>query len=578
MNWLGWLGAATIAILAQPAAAQYQLCPPNTVLAGPTGGNAAPPTCRSIQTSDLPPSSAVAGCTGVNATDICLQAALVATGGSILTLQPITYSLSKPLVISTDRQVLNCNGATLQPSATGSNFNLINVGYQTSQVNWAGVKNCRLTGNSPTGGYALSVHNVGNFHAEDVWIDHTFCGVDDERTNADLYEYIWGYTVGNSCQAFYWYANPTGYPGNGQRSDQLTLISVALNAGFYGNDGFVWDGIANTLNMFETVFLETNHGFWVRNTAGNVNWFPQFSSIYDLQVEGAISVACQIDGGRNLHFTDSFCINNYGQTDSGTGHNQGNNDNAALVINPDGAGSVTSNIHFAGGSVGLAAQQCATLDAQAVFITGTDFRSCSQKSSGTKPSVELQYSAPYGSADYGFENIKFCGAYGDTPTTNYGLIRDANVGSVHVNGGNFNYCLTGEIQDNSTNYSLVVVGSTDRNGNPLPPSAGQFVSNAAPSVSSCGSSPSIGGNNLSGILTTGSGSPTSCTITFASTSAGGGTGLGLIKNVIMQGTTAATGAFPVITAASPTGFTFARADGAAMNGQVFYYHVSQGAN
>lgn len=39
----------------------------------------------------------------------------------------------------------------------------------------------------------------------------------------------------------------------------------------------------------------------------------------------------------------------------------------------------------------------------------------------------------------------------------------------------------------------------------------------APSVSACGSSPSVVGNNQAGTVTTGTGTPTSCTLTFNTT-------------------------------------------------------------
>ncbi len=63
--------------------------------------------------------------------------------------------------------------------------------------------------------------------------------------------------------------------------------------------------------------------------------------------------------------------------------------------------------------------------------------------------------------------------------------------------------------------TLTVTGAATVNGTTLTV-AGHFVtSGSAPSVGSCGSSPSVSGSDTAGLVTTGGGGPTSCVVTFA---------------------------------------------------------------
>jgi hypothetical protein len=477
--------------------------------------------CAILDPSQIIPTPLVWGATGRGVVDdtSALQAAInwAARTGTTLFLGPLTYLFKPPLTIG---KTLNISGSgwnqTILLETPGSSANAINIGYQTDQLHGVSLRNLQIKGQNPTGGYAISAHNAANTIIENIWLQYPFCGIDDEYSNTNTYKTIWGYTGGTNCQIFYAHANPSV-----GRSDQLVVHDFFVNSLFSGNDGFVWDGFVNTVDLENVILLRTKHGFWVRNTTGSTTGWPQFAEIYDLQVEGAQVAACEIDAGRSIYFTNSFCYSFYGQGDG-----QGNADVAAFIVNPDGAGSVTADIKFDGGQIGGSGKQAALLNAQGVYFNGTTFRGASLSSANAYPSVELQYSG-YSSSDYGFTNVKFCGEFGDVTQTSYGLVRDANVGQTTIGNSNFNYCQIGEIQDNSTLLNLFVTGSIDRNRNPLPPSAGTFISNATPTASACGTSPTVTGNAYVGFVKVGSGIVTSCTITMPA-------GLGELAGVVIM--------------------------------------------
>jgi hypothetical protein len=442
----------------------------------------------------------------VDAAD-ALQSALdyAAVSGDAVFLKG-TYLISHSLTLS---GMASLKGPADETAATlllapGSSFDAVKIGFQRAQTNFVHVENLRIKGQNPTGGYAIHTRLTADTQVRNVNIDHTFCGINDDQSNTNRYEQVWGYTVGTNCQIFYWHATSG-------RSDQLILRDVMLNADFHGNDGFVWDGFANTLDVINVVFLETNHGFWVRNTSASSTGFPQFADIYDLQVEGAQTAACQIDAGRSLYFTDSWCHSQYGET--GIGGNQGNNDTASLVINPDARASVTANINFNGGSIGVSAKQAALLNAQQVRFNGTLFRSSSLLTANAYPSVELTSTPGVLSEDYTFNDVKFCGVYGDPLQNSFGLVRDANVTLVKVIGSSFHYCQSGEIADFASGPYLVVSGSVDRLNNPLPTSYGGYISNSVPTLSSCGNA-TVEGTASSGTIHTGKTATNTCTLNW----------------------------------------------------------------
>ena len=354
-----------------------------------------------------------AKCDGLTNDTVDIQATINAaeaqTSGNGIVLFPSATCVFTPPLTITSTVWLKGEGRdqSYLKEVSGSSANFINVGYQSPQINGVQISGLQFVGNAPTGGYAISAYNVGRFHVSDITLANTFCGLEDEYSNYDQYEYVWGNTVGTNCQMFLWYSNPSV-----GRSDQLLLHNIGINGGFYGNDGIVLEGHVGTINAQNIAFLQTNHGFWINSSLNTTSAYPAFGSIYNLQVEGAQSAACEIDGGRQFYFTDGFCHSEYGET--GPGGVQGNDDAAALLINPDYTHSVTSDIKFENMSIGISANFAGLIQGQGIYFSNVSWRGSSLATPEGAPSVQINGTPGEGSADYAFVNNKFCGIFGDT--------------------------------------------------------------------------------------------------------------------------------------------------------------------
>lgn len=485
-----------------------------------------------------------------------------------------TYNVSQGITINGPYPVSirgQGMGVTTIQGSTGENYSLISYGNTAvgaTQTQFGGIYGLRLmAGSGATGGYAISSVHTANFTVRDVAF-LAYCGIEDRQSNNNTYDNIWGYTVGTGCQAFWMHVTSADQAAGG-RTDQVTMNNVHLNAQYYGNDCFVMTGMVQTVNQYNNTLMQCKRGWFSDASQNTTSQFPQFAFVYNLQVEGAQVAAVEIDGGRDFHFTDSAAFGDYGQT--GSGGTQGNNDTAAFYVKPDGSASVTSNIDWKGGTIGNSAHQAALIQAQGVRFSSMAFRNSSLASQYANPSVELQGAGGFSSQDYQFSNIKFCSIYGETPSVSYGLVRDANVGTTIVSNADFASCHTGEISDASIGTNLAFYGGIDRNQVPLPVSLGKFHSNANPTITSCGTSPAVGtgwSNDVNGVVNTGTGTFTSCTVTFSSAWASAPT-------VFLQGT----GTVPfTITGQTTTSFTFSRTDGGNLAAQTVYYRSTQGGN
>lgn len=482
-----------------------------------------------------------------------------------------TYNISQSITINGPAPVCikgQGQGISIINASNNSNYNLISYGNTAATANQTeggGVYNLSLiTNDTATAGYAISAIHTANFTVRDIIII-SFCGIEDEQSNNDLYDNVWGYTRGTNCQAFFAHVTQATQDAGG-RSDQLTINNFHINSLFYGNDCFVWQGMVNTINMYNDTFLQCNHGFWINASQNTESLFPQFGFIYNLQVEGAQTAGVEIDGGRKFYFTDSDIYDFYGET--GPGGNQGNADIAAFLVEPDKTESVTSDIGWKGGEMGGTAAQVVVLNAYGVKFSDTDFRGASLSSPEAYPSVELKYttSANNGSGDYLFSGVNFCSIWGDTVQASYGLIRDANVGALQLVNVDFHWCVNGSIQDNNVGQ-FKFSGGIDPSNIPLPVSSNTFVSNTPPTLSSCGAGAAVAGNNLSGTIEPGSGSPTSCTLTFANTNAANNNGVGCISSIMFQ--QPSTSAF-YGSSATANGFTVSLQSGGALPSAIPY--------
>jgi len=517
-----------------------------------------------------------ARCDGTADDKVPLQSAISAVqtmagqGGSdtgIVELPAGSCAFTAPLAITATVELTGQGGALTElKKIGGGGANLLNIGYQSAAVSSVRIANVKLSDTLNVGGYAISVVNAGLTLVENIVLDNTFCGVEDRKTNWQTYRNIWGYTKGNNCQAFYWHA-----VSGSEASDQLILNNIGINMQYYGNDGFVWEGMAQTLNAQNIIFIQANHGFWVRTSPIVGLNYPAYGAIYNMQIEGAQTAACEFDTGQMIYITDSFCVSKYGQ--AGTGGTQGNGDAAGLEIFADGGR--TSDLKFENMQIGLSANYTVLMHAHHVDFNNVTLLPSSLATPGGAPAIQVN-SGVGSSTDYGFSNVAFCatvpGVY--TPQNNYGLVLASGVGSVHVANGNFRGCLTGEVYE-TTATALTISSSTDRSGLPLPDSHGAFVSNQAASATNCGTGPQVSGNNLMGVVHTGTGSFTNCTINFA-----GSHGIGSITGLWLQGTGVPGGPPGLVYPynSSQLSFTFARSDGASLADQTVYWRASQGTN
>lgn len=508
-----------------------------------------------------------------------LQAAIneaQATNG-VVDLGTRCYLFTPPL------QILQANGGPIKmqgkgqfltqlKAVAGSADNLINIGQSAplgSQLQGVEVSGLTLTGNGQTAGYAISARHVANTVMREIFLDSTWGGIEDEQSNNDLIEHVWGYTTGTNSQALLWWADAAALAVGG-RSDQLTVSDFHVNTQYLGNDGVVLKGMAQTLNGYNITVLAANNGFYVDNSLNTVSVFPAFVFVHNLQIEGGKTSACRIAGGRYMTFTDAYCYDMYGAT------GQGNNDTAALWITPDATASNTSSISFIGGSIGISRTQAAILQGQGIYFTGTLWRGAGLSAANTYPSVELVNPAVGGSADYIFTGNKFCGTFGDTVQNSYGIVRQANVGQTVVQGSDFNYCQTGEIQDNAADR-MIVTGGIDRNLKPLPESTHVFISNAVPTLGAdCGAGATISAssnNTIGEVHIGGAGAVAACTINFTNSNAAANNGNGATGPVIFQSTTGNQTYLPTV-GITANAVTFGRSDGTNMGfGEVIYYRA-----
>lgn len=503
-----------------------------------------------------------------------------------LWLGPKTY-LATDLLINQPMQFAGSGQfATIikNPSA-GLSSSILKIGQtaaNASQVQGVVVSDLTLSGNSPTSGWAISNRHTANTLIKNVYLDQVWWGIEDEQSNSNVYFNISGYTRGSGGCAFKWWTDATAIAAGG-RSDQLSLYDVKINNQYGGNDGFCWSGPTATLNAVNLVMLQSKRGFWVDATGTTGSVFPQFASVYNLQVEGAQVAAMEIDGGRDFDFTDGYLHSQYGQT--GALGNQGSNDTAALVIHGDSANSNTSSISFTGMSIGGSAHEAAKMDAIGVSFNNVRWRGSSYAAVGTLPSVRLTNpGAVFGVFDFQFVNNKFCGlSAGESAQNNYGIIRDADVGAVQISNsqfGGFAGCTTGEVQDNSpTHYvdgPIIGRGNLGINGRMLPDSNGTWVSGTAPTLAvDCGGASAVTGSNLSGTVVIDASAPTACTINMANTNAAANNGIGFFGPVLLQSTTP-NQSYIVTAVSGGNSVTFSRADGTAMGAsETIGYRIHQ---
>lgn len=385
-----------------------------------------------------------------------------------------------------------------------------------------------------------------------------------------------GVTITQSgCAALKWWNDASA----ATQSAQLTVYNYAVNMQFYGNDGFLWQGWAQTLDARDLIFLQGNHDIWLNGylTTSRTHG-PAFASVYDIQTEGAQTAACEFDGGLFIFTTDSFCENAYGEgggfskatsaAGSGTTLTFSSNTNVTSgqtvfdVTHPSAIAaqttvSTTSDTTTVSISNSATAVQSGDTimfeqgeaDTTGLYLTtdaygnepeSYDFKGVRVGWSNlqaaklnalesmftdihvTLPNQSDTASTPSieltGGGNFFFANLLACEDTTDQglPTyAAYGIKRDSGVSTVQLVNPWFYGCATAPVTDASSYSDFISTGGFDQNAVPLPDSKGFFVDNTAP-TGSTGCSVNSGSNDLAGSFTLTS-NESSCTITFHTT-------------------------------------------------------------
>ncbi len=151
--------------------------------------------------------------------------------------------------------------------------------------------------------------------------------------------------------------------------------------------------------------------------------------------------------------------------------------------------------------------------------------------------------------------------YPSNPLTNVAVIGDQSVVSIS------NAMVLGDGRFSFTTYNVGIATDTPRDrlhvqgGNFRLDNGHMVVKNGTPSLSTCGTSPSVTGTDTAGIITFGGGSPTACTLTFA-------TSFGTAPSCVISDDSTTIGSD--ITSKSATSFTVTTS--AAFGGGHVNYH------
>lgn len=283
----------------------------------------------------------------------------------------------------------------------------------------SGIDNLVIDASGNTGGAAVSLSVAKDFLMSRTVLQNVFNGVlvADAGTNKVTFRDT-RITGVNGAYGFTWTAATCC-------GDVVTLDNVTIACGYNATpantaDGFVWDGAVKTLNILGgTNILKCNHGLYVRNTPGGVQ-FPQFLVADNLQLEGATSSALKAESGSFFQITNSYAAN-IPSTE------QGRADGPVIDLGCDAVHGVACGSAGAGASIDFymtntktysGTSECIKVDWLGVFLSNSRFENCS----GASPTVPVALMGQY-------------------------------AGDVHFNGGS--------LEDANSTYSIVTTGGVN---------------------------------------------------------------------------------------------------------------------
>lgn len=399
--------------------------------------------------------------TKINAAISATQAA----GGGIIRFSTKTCRIASVI------RITNHNVSLAGDALYGTKFlcdtginDCIDVGFQSYTVYGTDITRLTIQGAAgKTAGTAISLQSVGSTQLKSV----ITAGVPSALS----------VVTANNTYLDYLNLNPTGGVGNygvswtspannAARSDVLDINHTVVNAQWTGSDCYVLDGMVATLRIHHTNGLLCNYGLRVRNTAGSTQYFPSFIIADDLEIDGAKISALSIEAGRNLYFIDSFFNNDHSASGG-----QGGADGPAVQVLADATGSVTSDVRFIGGQMGISGQEAAVVAGKQIYFIGVAMRGSSMSSQYTYPSLRVTGNT---TDDVQLSSVKFCGIFGDQIWNSYGVVADANVGNITNSNPDYNYCHSGTYSYAGSQFYTSNNG-IDQNRNPI----GSVIATAA---------------------------------------------------------------------------------------------------
>lgn len=274
------------------------------------------------------------GAKGDGTTDdtAAIQAAITyiqTLGGGAVYFPSATYKVTGTLTVTGNGVTLlgENRQKTVINFANGAQDCLTVIGASyASQLYGFEIKGLYFSHTSKTGGRSILLAYVSQVTLRDVTLSQAWTGVEIWVANNVVLDnfYMDGAIGGASVPASYYgsYAPAACYgvwwhaPGdNSARSDQLTTVATTLQLHNSGADGFVWDGLAQTWNAFQTTALGCRYGLHVLNSAVSPSYYPGFGEFDNFNTENISAIGVLIEAGRTFQFVNC----NLNNTSGGSG-------------------------------------------------------------------------------------------------------------------------------------------------------------------------------------------------------------------------------------------------------------------
>jgi hypothetical protein len=242
-----------------------------------------------------------------------------------------------------------------------------------------------------------------------------------------------------------------------QTANVLIILNTTINCNLNAV-GVLVDGNCQTLRMQAVGIIHCTYGMRIRNTQGSADLRPGFFFCDDVEIDGVVTNALLIEGGRNFHFTECDFFNNHGGTPTDTN---------TVQIMADGLHSVTNSLWFMSCRIGGAFNAGVVCAAKNVYFSDCYVGDNSVAGSGVSPAIFLQNEGgPNGAASgITISGGNLSSAFGDLLNQNYGVVAVAGVTRVTIANVDFTGNTAGAILDSTgTGLNVQWLGCIDING------------------------------------------------------------------------------------------------------------------